>query len=268
MEIALDPSHFKLWAFSERRSFEHGDEKELAGDIIKNGQLKPVIARPIKQEGSSIKYEIISGSRRWQACLKTNLSLLTILKDLTDFEAMQIQRDENRKLGVCDYSKGLLFSEYLKKKVFSRSEIKDVWKISDRTLSRFLCFEKMPLALTEAIGNLSNLTPRTGEFLYRACEGLLNEKGGMNEKRCENSAKTFLKGLIDLAPEIKEGVGESKLRELLGLTNPILILSKSGQRLGEWLKDDCVKINTFLLDARSFENHLQEFFNKNQGEAI
>ena len=44
---------------------------ELAEDILKNGQINPVLIRPY--EDKNFKYEIIAGSRRWKACLLANI---------------------------------------------------------------------------------------------------------------------------------------------------------------------------------------------------
>jgi ParB/RepB/Spo0J family partition protein len=44
---------------------------ELAEDILKNGQINPVLIRPSEDE--NFKYEIIAASRRWKAYLLANI---------------------------------------------------------------------------------------------------------------------------------------------------------------------------------------------------
>jgi len=45
----------------------------LSQDIIKNGQIEPVILR--KSQNPQYKYEIIAESHRWKACLEAGILL-------------------------------------------------------------------------------------------------------------------------------------------------------------------------------------------------
>jgi ParB/RepB/Spo0J family partition protein len=83
----LNPKECRRWKYADRSSFEMGDLFLLAEDIKQNGQIEPVIVRPIEESGD-IKYEVIAGSRRWQACLQHNLPLKVIIHNLNDKEAM------------------------------------------------------------------------------------------------------------------------------------------------------------------------------------
>ena len=75
----INPKDCRRWQYADRSSFEMGDLFLLAEDIKQNGQIEPIIVRSLKGS-SELKYEVIAGSRRWQACLQHNLPLKAIVR--------------------------------------------------------------------------------------------------------------------------------------------------------------------------------------------
>lgn len=69
--LNVDPSTCKRWKFADRIEADFFKIDELAEDILKNGQINPVLIRAADDE--NFKYEIIAGSRRWKACLLANI---------------------------------------------------------------------------------------------------------------------------------------------------------------------------------------------------
>jgi len=70
--LNVDPSTCKRWKFADRIEADFFKIDELAEDILKNGQINPVLIR--LSEDENFKYEIIiAGSRRWKACLLANI---------------------------------------------------------------------------------------------------------------------------------------------------------------------------------------------------
>ena len=69
--LNVDPSTCKRWKFADRIEADFFKIEELAEDILKNGQINPVLIRPSEDE--NFKYEIIAGSRRWKAYLLANI---------------------------------------------------------------------------------------------------------------------------------------------------------------------------------------------------
>ena len=57
----LNPKECRRWKYADRSSFEMGDLFLLAEDIKQNGQIEPVIVRPIEESGD-IKYEVCLAS--------------------------------------------------------------------------------------------------------------------------------------------------------------------------------------------------------------
>ena len=94
--LNVDPSTCKRWKFADRIDSDFFRIDELAEDILKNGQINPVLIRPVDDE--DFKYEIIAGSRRWKACLMANIPLKAILTDYDDTQAAIAQIKENENL--------------------------------------------------------------------------------------------------------------------------------------------------------------------------
>ena len=69
--LNVDPSTCKRWKFADRIEADFFKIDELAEDILKNGQINPVLIRPSEDE--NFKYEIIAASRRWKAYLLANI---------------------------------------------------------------------------------------------------------------------------------------------------------------------------------------------------
>jgi len=83
--VTVDPKKCDRWKLADRSSFEFGDMYALAQDILKNGQIEPVILR--KSPDKKGHFEVIAGSRRWMACFNASIPLKGIIQDLTDTEA-------------------------------------------------------------------------------------------------------------------------------------------------------------------------------------
>ncbi|WP_349745357.1 ParB/RepB/Spo0J family partition protein [Roseateles cavernae] len=83
-----------------RRKFDAAKLNELAEGIRElGGVFQPVLARhnPAFSEGNGQpRYEIVAGERRWRASKIAGMeTLLTLVRDLTDAQALQIQLKEN-----------------------------------------------------------------------------------------------------------------------------------------------------------------------------
>jgi len=72
---------------------------ELAASIEKHDVIQPILARPdprAKAGDGKPPYEIVAGERRWRASLLAKkTSIITILREMTDFEVLELQLIEN-----------------------------------------------------------------------------------------------------------------------------------------------------------------------------
>ena len=57
----LNPKECRRWKYADRSSFEMGDLFLLAEDIRQNGQIEPVIVRPLKETGDLKWYWTVIG---------------------------------------------------------------------------------------------------------------------------------------------------------------------------------------------------------------
>lgn len=77
-----------------RRAFSDGELNELAASIRQHGVIQPIVVRPLK--GSTDRFEIIAGERRWRAAQIAGLHEMPIVPvDVSDSDALEIAIIEN-----------------------------------------------------------------------------------------------------------------------------------------------------------------------------
>ncbi len=77
-----------------RRSFDDAELNELAASIKEHGVIQPIVVRLMK--GSTDRFEIIAGERRWRASQKAGLHDVPIVPiEVGDTEALEIMIIEN-----------------------------------------------------------------------------------------------------------------------------------------------------------------------------
>lgn len=251
--IEVNPKDCVRWKFADRSGFEFGDIHTLSQDIIKNGQIEPVILR--KSPDPKHKYEIIAGSRRWRACLDAGISLKGIVQDLSDEQAAVAQIKENQQLSICDYSKGVYYAKLIKEKKMTTEKLAESIGCSRPKLQNFLDFEKVPQAIWDAVGNLSKVSSRTASTIYA-----LSQKG-----------KNYITTLVDLAEEIRKGTGSRRLEQrvleavngkdsIIGFQEKILL--PSGQVIANWTKGGIQFAKDIPFNQKEFEKIVVEYFQK------
>src|SRR5215510_14211784 len=77
-----------------RRDFADAELDDLAASLREKGIIQPIVVRPVR--GSSDKFEIIAGERRWRAAQRAGLHDVPIVSvEVTDDEALQLAIIEN-----------------------------------------------------------------------------------------------------------------------------------------------------------------------------
>lgn len=77
---------------------DNDDMKKLMESIRENGVLNPIIVRPMQEKGINDEtlFEIVSGHRRFTACLNLGMKTIpTIIRDMTDEQAVVAMVDSN-----------------------------------------------------------------------------------------------------------------------------------------------------------------------------
>jgi ParB family chromosome partitioning protein len=250
--IDVNPKDCIRWKFADRSGFEFGDIHALSQDIIKNGQIEPVILRKSQEPG--YKYEVIAGSRRWKACLEAGIPLKGIVRDFTDEQAAIAQIKENQKVSICDYSKGIYYAKLIKEKKITTAKLAESIGCSQNKLLNFLSFNKIPQTIWDAVGNLSKVSSRTASTIYA-----LSRKG-----------KSYIAALIDQAEEIRKGIGsrtlENKVFKAVHGNPPQGVGEKialpSGKVIAHWTKDGIQFSKDIHFNQKEFEKVVVRYFKK------
>lgn len=70
--------------------------EELANSIRSQGVVQPIVARPLRKNGKSQKYEIIAGERRWRAAQMAGLAEIpAVIREVADESAIAMALIEN-----------------------------------------------------------------------------------------------------------------------------------------------------------------------------
>lgn len=249
--IEVDPKDCVRWKFADRSEFEFGDIFALSQDILKNGQIEPVILRKIPTtEG---QYEVVTGSRRWKACLAAGIPLKGMVQDLTDEQAALAQIRENQKVPLCDFSKGIYYSKILKEMNITLTSLAQSIGCSRAKLDNYLTFEKVRSSIWEAVGNLSRVSSKSAGTIFK-----LSKMG-----------EDYINALIDLADEIRKGVGCKTLEKMVmlavnGDTETIdfqqSILLPSGQPIAKWTKNGLQFSRNIPVNQNDIANILIKYF--------
>jgi len=185
---SINPFLVKRWSEKDRPSNEHGDIEDLAKSLENVGQQVPCIVRPINEE--HFQYELIVGECRWEASKLANLQLMVIVKNVDDYMASLIQAVENEKrTDLSEYAKGMSYARKIEKGLLSQRDLTEILGISRQQVSRLLSFNKIPKEISEAIGDMRQVSSRTAEEICR-----LASKGD-----------EYKEILMKLAPKMRNG---------------------------------------------------------------
>lgn len=159
--VYIDPIECEPWEFANRGNQEMGDIDGLMESISKNKQMVPVLVRRHQKPHAEIKYEVIFGRRRYEACLKLGIPLLAIRKEEMDLkEALISQHSENKhRDDVSPYSDSIIYKKLLDEGYYAnQTALAKALNISKQTVSDILNFTKLPEKLIKAIPNLHKIS--------------------------------------------------------------------------------------------------------------
>ena len=247
----ISPKECNRWDLADRALDEFGNIFELAEDIRRNGQIEPVLVRPIK--GKDFNYEVIAGARRWKACLETDQKLNVIIKPLSDTEAMVAQIRENEKLKLSDYSKGISYSKMIKSGTATITELASILGFSKAKLHNFLSFAAIPDRIWQAVGRKDKISSRSAATILA-----LGKKG-----------EEYINALINIAGEIRLGAGRStierlvkqELKDELGMEEQKeIVTGKNDEIIATWKPNGIVFAKGLNINRVKFNKMLAEFF--------
>ena len=93
---SLPVTQLQAGKYQPRTRMDEGSLAELAASIKTQGIMQPVLVRPVGKDGSTIKYEIIVGERRFRAAQLAGLEQIPVLvRDVDDQAAAAMALIEN-----------------------------------------------------------------------------------------------------------------------------------------------------------------------------
>jgi ParB family chromosome partitioning protein len=230
--ISIDPQRISNWEFHDRPEKELGDLALFAKELKDIGQQQPCIVRPSTKTSSD--YELVVGERRWRAALLANLPLWVIVKKLNDSDAAMVQAVENdSRIDLSDYAKGMSFSKLIDKGVIKQKDLIQKLGKSKQYVSALLSFSKIPQPLVDAIKDFTKVNAYTAEKI----------------KQLANKDAAHLEALISLSPKIRDGLLRSNkaiesavsnllLKKEVAIVHNEKIFTKDGRHVFTWRKDN------------------------------
>lgn len=107
----LDPAEIAPSPTNPRKTFPEDSLDELGASMATDGQVQAILVRPITadvrlkwnkdhpkasdEERLRLRFEIVSGERRWRAAARKGLQLRAEIRQLTDLQVVRIQIIEN-----------------------------------------------------------------------------------------------------------------------------------------------------------------------------
>ncbi|HXC96868.1 MAG TPA: ParB/RepB/Spo0J family partition protein [Edaphobacter sp.] len=94
LEIPLD--QIERNPYQTRTHFDETKLKELAESITASGVVQPIVVRPLNPNKGTIKYQLITGERRWLASFQANKTTIpAIVRPVSDEQTLEMTIVEN-----------------------------------------------------------------------------------------------------------------------------------------------------------------------------
>ena len=94
LEIPLD--HIERNPFQTRTRFDESQLAELTQSIAASGVVQPIVVRPLSQPNGEVKYQLITGERRWLASRKAGKATIpAIIRQASDEQTLEMTIVEN-----------------------------------------------------------------------------------------------------------------------------------------------------------------------------
>lgn len=205
--VFVDAKECEPWEYANRSEEEMGAIEELMESIKTNTQLQPALIRTHPNAHGDIKYQVIFGRRRLEACRRLEMPFLVIKKNgLTTQEAISCQDAENKlRANVSNYSNARLYRRLIQDKTFSNEkELAEKLRISKSSLNDLMVFNKIPEAIISKIPQIHHLP------IYMA----------LKIAKLASQGTEAINRLIELAPKIGNVINTpSKLENSFNLKN-------------------------------------------------
>lgn len=166
----IDSKKCKPWKGNIRLQ-EFLDDKntfELKQKIQAQGQLVPVMARPIKND-SNFTHEVIYGSRRLYVCSSLGIDIKILEAEIDDSDALMFMDAENAgREDLSAYETAKAYKYWIDTGIFkNQNELAEKLGITRSWLNKILSLTKVPAEIISAIGGPQNLFIKEGLELIK-----------------------------------------------------------------------------------------------------
>lgn len=171
----------KIWKGNVRLQefLNESNTEDLQEKIKVQGQLVPILARPIKDD-PVYSHEVIYGSRRLYVCSLLGIKIKILEADLDDEDALLFMDAENAgREEVSAYEAAMAYKHWLEIGIFkSQGELSEKLGITRSWLNKTLSLTKIPKEIISAISGPSMLSLNQGLDLvkYLAIDALHTEE--------------------------------------------------------------------------------------------
>ena len=179
-----------------RKNFSDEAITALADSIREHGMLQPILVRPIASGG----YQIVAGERRWRAARMLGMDEVPVnIRELTDFEAMQIALIENlQRENLNPVEEALGYKELIENYGMTQEKVAKTVGRSRSAIAnsvRLLSLPERVLKLLEngdlSVGHAKALLGFENEELLIAT-AMNASKGGLTVRQVERAAQKSL----------------------------------------------------------------------------
>ncbi len=142
--------------------------EELVQDILKNGQLVPVLVRA---SSSGSGYELIAGHRRVEACRRLGRSVIARELVASDQQlVVAMVRENEARENISSFERATQLKALIETSLMTRQEINDMLGISKGHLSNLLKFAELPRRIIDFLGDPREMKIAEGAQLARLIE--------------------------------------------------------------------------------------------------
>ncbi|MGI9214967.1 MAG: ParB/RepB/Spo0J family partition protein [Gammaproteobacteria bacterium] len=166
----IDSKKCRIWKGNIRLQefLDDNNTLELREKIQSQGQLIPVMARPIKND-PNFTHEIIYGSRRLYVCSSLGINIKILEAELDDNDALVFMDAENAgREDLSPYEAAKAYKHWLDSGIFkNQNELAEKLGITRSWVNKVLSLTKIPSEIVSAIGGPKNLSIKEGLELIK-----------------------------------------------------------------------------------------------------
>jgi ParB family transcriptional regulator, chromosome partitioning protein len=185
----LEPGHIRPSRFANRHesSFRGADFEALRSEIKEaGGNIQPIKVRPLAKPEGDVRYEIIFGHRRFEACRQLSLPVLAVVDSVDDRTLFaEMDRENRARKDLSPWEQGVMYRRALTEGLYpSNRKMAEALGVDLSGLGRTLMLADLPAEVVAAFASPLDLQFRWAKPLADAAS---HDLAGL-KKRAESIA--------------------------------------------------------------------------------